>query len=81
MDRFTALTRIYPHLVAVHRDGRHGEGGHEHGDGLREGDEGAHEASEWPVVKHQANLIIGNEYHHNVPFCASLLTTMLLQQT
>ena len=47
-------------LVPVHRDGRHRERGDEHRDRLREGDHGAHEGAEWPVIKHQADLIIGN---------------------
>ena len=47
-------------LVPVHRDGRHGEGGDKHGDRLGEGDEGTHEGPEWPVIKHQANLNMGN---------------------
>ena len=44
--------------VLTYSNGRHGVGGDEDGDALSEGDDGAHNASEGPVVQHEPDLNI-----------------------
>ena len=44
--------------ILPYSDGRHGVGGDEDGDALREGHDWAHEAPEGPVIQHESDLNI-----------------------